>query len=330
MNKASEQLTNLSTTGDPNLAVVAVGRFGEDARYAVETVDALDPPKSRQEKWIINLSTQFGCPVGCPMCDAAGAYHGDLHAKQMLAQVSWALARHPGQAAGCAKLKVHFSRMGEPALNDAVCQALLDLPALVESPGLWACVATVAPKGRADWFDRLLEIQRRFYPQRFQLQLSVQSTDAAARRRLIPFPHLNLDELSRLGLAFHGTGGRKPVLNFALAEDAPFDPMVLSRHFDPKHFAVKLTPINPTTRSEQHGLRTRLRSDTEAEVDAAIDRLRNLGYDVIRSVGDPKEDQIGSNCGQTLRMLLARTEVAINKPVNPTRPPPSAGSRMGA
>ncbi len=330
MSKACEPLVNISTSGDPDLAVVAVGKFGEDARYAVETVDALDPPKTRQEKWIINVSTQFGCPVGCPMCDAAGAYHGDLSAKQMLAQVSWALARHPGMAATCSKLKVHFARMGEPALNDAVCQALLDLPALVKSPGLMACVATVAPRGRKDWFDRLLEIQRRLYPKRFQLQLSVQSTDAGARRRLIPIPHLDLDELAELGLAFQETNGRKPVLNFALAEDAPFDPMVLSCHFDPQHFAVKLTPINPTARSEEHGLRTRLRSEAEAEVDVAIERLRDMGYDVIRSVGDPKEDEIGSNCGQTLRMIIGPTQTTINRPANPTRPPPSAGSRMGA
>ena len=98
----------------------------------------------------------------------------------------------------------------------------------------------------------------------------------------------------------------------------------------PKHFAVKLTPINPTARSEKHGLRTRLRSEAEAEVDDAIECLRNMGYDVIRSVGDPKEDQIGSNCGQTLRMLLARPRVSINKPASPTKPPISAGSHTGA
>ena len=65
----------INVYGDPAVAEVGVVRFRDDERFTVEVVDGLTPPMPRDKKWIINLSTQFGCPVGCPFCDAALAYH---------------------------------------------------------------------------------------------------------------------------------------------------------------------------------------------------------------------------------------------------------------
>ena len=286
------------------VATVLVLRLRGPGGPLVECVDGLDPPLPRSAKWIANVSTQAGCPVGCPYCDAGGGYEGDLTADEILAQVQAVLARHPGRAAGCAKLKVHLSRMGEPALNDAVLEALERLPAGVCSPGLWACLATVAPRGREEWFARLHDVKERRYRGRFQLQFSLNSTDGAARRRLVPFPHWDLAAIARYGAAFHGPGDRKVVLNFALAEGVPFDAGVLVERFDPDRFAVKLTPINPTVHGAAAGLRTLLRSERARALDAAIAALGEAGFDVIVSVGDPREDEVGSNCGQAVRYLV--------------------------
>lgn len=293
----------MAVGGDPEVAEVAVLRFRGDDGHCVETVDGLDPPLARDAKWIINVSTQFGCPVGCPFCDAAGAYHGNCTAGEMLAQVRWALRRHPDQPARCAKLKVHFARMGEPALNDAVVQALDRLPAVARAPSLWACVATVGPRGRDGWFEALLVVKERRFRGRFQLQFSIQSTDAAARARLIPVPHWTLDEVADFGARFHRDGDRKVVLNFALARGVPFEPDVLVRRFDPTRFAVKLTPVNPTARGAANGFGTRLRSGEDADLERAIDELAARAFDVVVSVGDSREDRVGSNCGQAVRVV---------------------------
>jgi 23S rRNA (adenine2503-C2)-methyltransferase len=293
----------LRVSGDPDVAEVAVLRFRGDDRHQVETVDGLTPPLPRARKWIINLSTQFGCPVGCPFCDAASAFHGNLRVDELMAQVAWALDRHPGVEARCDKLKVHFARMGEPALNDAVPEAMALLPERIPTPGLWACVATVAPRRREAWFERLLEVKEAHFRGRFQLQFSMQSTDPLARARLIPIPHWSFDEVADYGARFHQPGDRKPVLNFALARDVPFDPRVISRAFDPARFALKLTPVNPTTRGREQGFETRLRAGRDEELRAAVARLAAQGYDVIVSVGDEREDEIGSNCGQAVRAL---------------------------
>jgi len=295
----------LSWSGIPEVAEVAVVRFRGDDRFRVETVDGLDPPLPRDRKWILNVSTQFGCPVGCPFCDAGGGFSGNLDVEEILDQVRIGLGRHPGLAARCRKLKVHFARMGEPALNDAVIEALDRLPAEVDSPGLWACVATTAPQRRDDWFEALREVKERRFAGRFQLQFSVQSTDPEARARLIPVRHWDLAAMARYGRAFHRPGDRKVVLNFALAQGIPFAPGVIRDLFDPAAFAVKLTPLNPTLRGR--GFQTVLRGPEEDRIDRAVEALRLAGWDVVVSIGDAREDQVGSNCGQAVMRLSSGT-----------------------
>jgi len=295
----------VGVSGDPAVAEVAILRFRGDPRFDVETVDGLTPPQTREQKWIVNVSTQFGCPVGCPICDAGAAFHGSCTRDDLLAQVRWALDRHPGQAATCRKLKVHFARMGEPALNDAVLDALEALPEVAASPGLWACLATTAPRGRDAWFARLADMKERLYRGRFQLQFSVQTTDPEARRRLIPIPHWSLDEIAAYGERFHAPGDRRVVLNLAWARGTPLDVGAFTGRFDPRAFAVKLTPVNPTAAGAEHGVQSWLRSPDEGEARAQADALADAGYDVIWSVGDGREDQIGSNCGQAVRVRRA-------------------------
>lgn len=293
----------LKVEGDPEVAEVAISRLRPEERFTVETVDGLAPPLSRREKWIINVSTQFGCPVGCPFCDAALDFAGNLTAEEMLWQVKWALGRHPGEERDCQKLKVHFARMGEPALNDAVLEALERLPVLIDCRGLWGCVATIFPRGRGGWFERLFALKDRLFLGRFQLQFSVQSTDENVRRRLIPMPHASLAELAKWGQRFFRPGDRKVVLNFALARDVPFEPEKLSALFDPGSFALKLTPVNPTAAGARSGFRSVLRTEQAAVLEHACERLQASGFDVVLSVGDEREDRVGSNCGQAARVL---------------------------
>ena len=310
----------LRVAGEPELAEIGVLRFRGDERYCVETVDGLTPPQPRHSKWIVNVSTQFGCPVGCPFCDAALAFHGNPTADELLAQVQWALGRHPGAPGRCAKLKVHFARMGEPALNDAVLEALERLPEVVGSPGLWACVATTAPQGREAWFERLVELKERRYRGRFQLQFSVQSTRPADRARLTPIPHWSLERIAEYGARFWRPGDRTVVLNFALARDVAFEPEVLAATFDPQRFAVKITPVNPTARGASAGVATMLRSERAAAVERAREALLAAGFDVVLSIGEADEDRIGSNCGQAVRVARpspSRRRAAAAVPAEP-------------
>ncbi len=295
----------ISIQGDPSLAEVFVARFRGDKRLLAEFVDARDPEEDPNYKWVVIVSSQFGCPIACPMCDAGGDYLGDLTAEEILAQIDAVVARHPGsRLKGTKKFKVQFARMGEPALNPAVLSALEALLSRFGAPGLMPCIATTAPANARRWFDSLKEIRHGVYSGRdFQLQISLNSTDEAARDRLMPWPKMSFAYISEYARKFHEPGTRKVALNFALTEGVPVDPDSIARNFDPRFTCVKITPLNPTIRSAETGLSTALPPHAPEEADSLSKRLNELGFDCIVSIGDVRENAIGSNCGMAVRKI---------------------------
>lgn len=291
----------LSMQGDPEVASVFVAAFRGDEELLAEFVDSNGQGASPDEKWVIILSTQFGCPVACPMCDAGGGYRGDLTADEMFAQIEGVLARHPAsRLEGVSKLKIQFARMGEPALNPAVLDVIRALPTRY-GPAALPCVATTAPSRAKGWFERLLDIRRELYFDRpFQLQLSINSTDEETRARLMPVPRMDIEALAAYARAFSEAGPRKVALNFALTRGVPVDPSVVARHFNPEHACIKITPLNPTERSRKTGLITSLPPDAPQAAEKLCEDFEKLGFDVILSIGDVRENSIGSNCGMAI------------------------------
>lgn len=304
------RLEILSTSGYPEVAEIFTARTrpGDDSSL-IEFVDGLDSDFPREEKWIINISTQFGCPVKCRFCDAGHRYYGNLNEGEMIAQIIYVLERHPGLARVCRKLKVHFARMGEPALNNAVLDTIENLKEYIDSQDFWVCIPTICPRGRDKWFERLYEIKENQYRGRFQLQFSINTTDEDIRRWLIPAEMNNLDWMANYANYFHKPDDRKVVLNFALAREMPFEPDEIIHRFDPVHTAIKLTPLNPTATGAENGLISILRTSSNGDILDKIGILKSSGFDIIISVGDAREDEIGSNCGQSVRKLreLQRT-----------------------
>lgn len=283
--------------GDDRLARVFVASTADGSR--IEFVESVQPPVPRDRKWVLILSTLKGCPVRCAMCDAGGDFRGTLSTEEILGQVEFLVRRrYPDGRVPVAKLKIQFARMGEPALNDAVLEVLRLLPRRIEAPGLMPCISTIAPAGRQAFFEELREIKQRLYPGgRFQIQFSVHSTDEEARRRLMPARIWSLAEIGSYGCRFRDPGDRKVTLNFAPVEGLPMEPETLPRHLPPDHFLIKLTPVNPTRAVRRAGLRGRLRSDDESGQRRLANRFQRAGYETLVSIGELRENRIGSNCG---------------------------------
>jgi 23S rRNA (adenine2503-C2)-methyltransferase len=294
---SSNEQTLLGTVGRDDLAVVHLLRLGPHPDEVVEVVDALDPRSTRSEKTCILLSTQFGCPVGCLPCDAGGRHFGDLTAEQMLAQVAFVLERRP-EIHSSKKIKIHLARSGEPSLNDQTLVALERLPRLIPSRALLPCVSTIAPVGRERYFERLATIRDRLFRGRFQLQISLDTTDEVVRSRLKPWPLLSLERVASLGERFFSAGERKVVLNFALAVGVPFDPGVLAARFDPERFLVKLTPVNPSERARSNAFESILSSERRDAAARIVEELASRGMECVVSIGEPEEVALGCNCGQ--------------------------------
>lgn len=109
---------------------------------------------------------------------------------------------------------------------------------------------------------------------------------------------------------FYRKGDRKITLNFALAKEMPVEPGVLLRYFDPCKFLIKITPVNPTYQVMKNGLSSYLDSFCGRKDYQVIDKLNSSGYEVILSIGELEENQIGSNCGQhLLKHLKAKEQI---------------------
>ncbi len=295
----------------------------------VEFADAVSRPQPREEKWVLLVSTLFGCPVGCTMCDAGFYYGGKLTPDEILGQIDFLVRRHfvPPHVP-VEKFKVQFARMGDPALNPAVLEALDALPQRYRAPGLMPSISTIAPRGCDGFMERLAVVKDRHYGDgRFQLQFSVHTTDDRLRRGIIPVPTWDFDRMAHYGKMFLRPGDRKITLNFALIRGMPVDADRLLRHFDPRSFLLKLTPINPTYRAAEAGLVTHLPASGDGSDDAVVRGLRRAGFEVIASIGDEEENRVGSNCGQSLLNHLGQKRPIRSGYTGET--PAAAGSISG-
>jgi 23S rRNA (adenine2503-C2)-methyltransferase len=298
----------LTVQGREDLAFVHVAEMRGDPRLRVEFVDALDPRFARSEKWVVIVSSQFGCPVGCAMCETGGWFHGNLTADELLWQVDRVvLARHPDGSVPSRKFKVQFARMGEPALNPAVLDALVRLRTRYEAPGLLPCVATVAPTAGLAWLHDLAELKASLYAGgAFQLQFSINTTDDALRDRLMPSRRWSLAEIAAFGDRWYRPGDRRIVLNFALAEGWPVDPDAIAATFPSDRFVVKLTPLNPTRPAIRAGFGTVLSESHPGACDGLVEAFARCGFDCIVSIGKDEEIALKSNCGQAVAVGWAR------------------------
>ncbi len=293
----------LDMRGQEDLARVFIAELADGSR--IEFVESVQPPLPRERKWVLIVSTLKGCPIGCPMCDAGGDYRGKLTAEEILAQIEYMVRRrYPDGRVPASKLKIQFARMGDPALNEAVLRALELLPLRLKAPTLMPCISTVAPRGTERFFELLLGIKRKHYPEgRFQMQFSVHTTDEEARRRLIPAKTWTFEQMAAYGDRFFAAGDRKIALNFAPAVGFPLEPERLVEYFSPDRFLIKLTPINPTVSATRSGLVGLIDPSDESACHRVADRFRKAGYDTILSIGELRENEIGSNCGMYVAQL---------------------------
>jgi 23S rRNA (adenine2503-C2)-methyltransferase len=301
----------LASAGREDIAMVYVAEL-EQGKY-IEFVEALQPPKPREEKWVLMISTLYGCPVGCAMCDAGGYYHGKVSKEDLVAQVDHMVERHyPNRVIPCQQFKIQFARMGEPAFNPAVLDVLEELPQRYKAPGFMPSISTIAPHRTEAFFARLLEIKNGLYPDgNFQFQYSIHTTDEARRDEIIPVKKWSFAQMAAYGERFYRPGDRKITLNFAMAEGQPVNPQVLLHHFDPAKFLIKITPLNPTYQAAEHGLISYIDPHQQEREYDVVAALQDAGYQVIIAIGEVEENYIGSNCGQYVRKHLEAIDRVI-------------------
>ncbi len=292
----------LAKSGNEKVATVYVAEINNKK---IEFVEAVQPPLKREQKWVLIISSLFGCPVKCAFCDAGGYYQGKLTEDELIAQIDFLIKnRFPDKVVKSDKFKIQFARVGEPAFNENILYVLEKLPSLYKMPSFIPSISTVAPIGTEDFFFKLLEIKNRLYKNSFQLQFSIHNTDEKLRDEIIPVKKWNFEQINEYGEKFYSKGDKnekKITLNFAIQDQKAIDIDILKKYFDPEIFLIKITPINPTYKAISNNMATSL--DIKFLTENLIANLNKAGFQTILSIGELEENNIGSNCGQYISNL---------------------------
>ncbi|MDZ7741483.1 MAG: radical SAM protein [Bacteroidota bacterium] len=269
----------------------------------VEFVESTQPPLSIRQKWVLIISTLFGCPVDCKFCDAGGSYQGKLSKEELFFQIDYAVRqRFPEGSIDTDKFKVQFARMGEPVFNKEVIDVLKEIPSRYHYRSFVPSLSTIGPSGSRDFFDELLALKKELYPKEFQLQFSIHSTEKKQRDELLPVKKMDFTEIAAYGEKFFDREGKKITLNFALGKNSIVNSSVLRNYFSPDIFLIKLTPVNPTLKASYNGIESLISLKNHKL--ALLDELNAAGFEHILSIGEWEENKIGSNCGQYVNSVL--------------------------
>jgi 23S rRNA (adenine2503-C2)-methyltransferase len=258
------------------------------------------------EKWVITISTQYGCGMGCTFCDVPKVGSGiNATKKDLIDQVQAGLDLHP-EITGTKRLNIHFARMGEPSFNNDVIYAAREFianPLWTQKFNVHPVVSTMMPRqseGRLkDFIVSWMDVKNNYYQGNAGLQLSINSTNEMQRHRMFRGHSLMLWEIADIMKNIPKPVGRKITLNFAVA-DYDVDPLILLRHFNPKHYICKLTPMHKTEAAIKNDIETEGDYTTPEPYNEIEYELKKVGYDVLVFIASKDEDEGRITCGNAI------------------------------
>lgn len=290
----------ISQQGREDLAIVYIAK--SEGGNLVEFVESLHPPIPRNEKWILTISTLYGCPVNCTICDAGPYYLGRISKEGMFWQLDKMISsKYPDSVIPVKQLKVHFTRMGEPTFNMAVLDVINEFDWYWKAPGFIPSISTIAPNGSERFLDELITLkEQKFSGGRFRLQFSIHTTDKKRRDLMMPVKKWSFEKIAEYSKRYFSGGDRKISLSFAPSAENEIDVDKLRNIFDPGIFLIKLTPLNETGNVIKNEITPLISNESNSSAGNIAALFQKAGYDVIISLNNYEEIKIGSTCGQNL------------------------------
>lgn len=255
-----------------------------------------------EEKWVITISTQYGCSMRCNFCDAPKVGPGiNATENDLIKQVLTGIKLHP-EVEFTKRLNIHFARMGEPTLNPNVLEATKWFKTHLDPEyRIHPVVSTMMPKKNIwlrTFIHNWMRMKNRLLKGEAGLQLSINSTDEDERNIMFNNNAHTLEDIARI---MYGIipNGRKITLNFAIAE-WEINPSVLLKYFDPDDYIIKLTPMHKTARAVKNNILTKGDYTTYYPYKEYEKSLKVAGYDVLVFIASEYEDMGRITCGNAI------------------------------
>lgn len=257
------------------------------------------------EKWVVTISTQYGCNMNCKFCDVPKVGKGiNATYDDLVYQISTCLSLHR-DVKHTKRLNVHFARMGEPTWNECVLMVTDEMHSELNwrlgDSLIHPVVSTMMPKHNEKLLRFLTEwmyLKNEVYKGDAGLQLSINSTSDVERDIMFSKNTLNLDEIA--GMVDCWTPlGRKITLNFAVA-GYEIDVAKLRKLFDPEKVIIKLTPMHKTQTAITNDIKTDGDYTTIYPYQKIEEELKSVGFDVLVFIASEYEDMGRITCGNAI------------------------------
>lgn len=242
-----------------------------------------------EDRTVMCVSTQSGCPIGCRFCGAGDRFVRSLTADEIVEQVTHMLGDKAIEPDAVKRWQIMFMSMGEPMLNWQNLKPALERLHR-EYPAAALLISTSGP--RVDYAP-LIELSKSI--DKIGLQLSVHESTEDARDALIPFAaKLTLPEISAVGTSFWEQTGRTPFFNYCAHPGNVSDADVarLEALFTPSVWQATISVI---CERDEHVAAANERQRELAET--FMGKLSARGYST-RCFNPAGQDDIGGGCGQ--------------------------------
>ena len=285
------------------LEVISLGDYGKKANLNQDkNVPDNIPMVPLQEKWVITLSTQYGCSMRCTFCDVPKVGPGkNATLNDLQQQLIVGLHAHP-EVTWSNRLNVHYARMGEPTWNPNVLDHAKWMKQHIDPEyNVHPVVSTMMPK-RNEWLKTFvhtwMRLKNRVYRGNAGLQISLNSTSDEEREKMFRGSSHSIPTIAKImdGIV---PVGRKITLNFPVC-GWEIDPAVLLRYFDPAHYIVKLTPMHRTNEAQKNGHKTEGDYTTPEPYKDIEANLKKAGYDTLVFITSKAEDEGMITCGNVI------------------------------
>ena len=264
------------------------------------------------EKWVITVSTQYGCVMKCAFCDVPNVnWGGNATLEDLKNQFYNAISLFP-QIKYTERLNLHYARMGEPIFNENVFefsrwlyankhQIKNDTNLRIEV--IHPVLTTSLPRKFKHLKERILEwceIKNNVYNGQAGLQFSINSTSEEQRDKMFGEMQLKLSDLSKICEDMPAPKSRKYCLNFAYASDFELDANIISSLFDKDKFMCKITPIHNNNSCRKNGIETINGYDSYHPYKEVEENLKESGFDVLVFVPSMDEEDGLVTCGNAI------------------------------
>jgi len=276
------------------------------------------------EKWVITVSTQYGCPMKCTFCDVPNIkFNGNATFEDLKLQLYNAISLFP-KTKYTERLNLHYARMGDPIFNENVFKfsrrMIANKREIKADTGLsieviHPVLTTSLPANFKKLEERILEwceIKNNVYNGQAGFQFSINSTDEAQRTEMYKGMQLHLEDFARIAEKMPDPVSRKYCLNFAFSTDFIIDADKVANLFDTEKFMCKITPIHNNTACVDNGIKTIGGYDSWNPYRKPEEDLKAKGFDVLVFVPSIDEEDGLVTCGN---VILGGSNLKYNEDV---------------